>query len=139
MRGRRARATLPVDVRAGDGAQPTDGPLVEAVLDALPSPTVLLAQDGTVLLTNSVWRNAARFLDDERFLVGVGGDYFAMARLVRDDAATLAMIESVRALVVGPDELRDADPDLRTLRNLNTPEDYQAALEEWQAGASASI
>ena len=101
MRAQRARATLPIDVRAGDGTQPTDGPLVEAVLDALPSPTVLLAPDGTVLLTNSVWRNAARFLDDERFQVGVGGDYFAMARLVRDDAATLAMIESVRALSRG--------------------------------------
>ena len=46
-------------------------------------------------------------------------------------------VESVRALVVGPDELRDADHDLRTLRNLNTPEDYRTALEEWQSGASS--
>ena len=38
---------------------------------------------------------------------------------------------------MGPEELRDADPDLRTLRNLNTPEDYQAALEEWRSGASS--
>jgi diguanylate cyclase (GGDEF)-like protein len=82
---------------------------VEAVLDALPSPTVLLAPDGTVLLTNSVWREAAYFLDDERFQVDVGGDYFAMARLVRDDAATDAMIEAVRALSRGKAQQVSAD------------------------------
>jgi hypothetical protein len=26
--------------------------------------------------------------------------------------------------------MRTADPDLRTLRNLNTPEDYEAALRQ---------
>ena len=88
-------------MRAGDGTHATDDVLVEAVLDALPSPTVLLAPDGTVVLTNSVWREAAHFLDDDRFLVGVGGDYFAMARLVRDDITTDAMIEEVRALSRG--------------------------------------
>ena len=29
-----------------------------------------------------------------------------------------------------PDEMRDVDPELRTLRNLNTREDYLAALAE---------
>ena len=37
--------------------------------------------------------DAAEVLDDERFRVGVGGDYFALARQVRGDAATHAMIE----------------------------------------------
>jgi diguanylate cyclase (GGDEF)-like protein len=92
---------LPVDVRVCDGSQVADGLLVEAVLDALPSPTVLLAPDGTVLLTNSVWREAAHFLDDDRFRVDVGDDYFALARRVRDDAATEAMIEAVKALSRG--------------------------------------
>jgi len=82
---------------------------VEAVLDALPSPTVLLAPDGTVVLTNSVWREAAEVLDDERFHVGVGGDYFALARLVRDDAATAAMIDAVRALSAGEHQQVSAD------------------------------
>ena len=75
VRERRARPALPVDVRVGDA---TDALRVEAVLDALPSPTVLLAPDGTVLLTNSVWHEVADFLDDDRFQVGVGDDYFAL-------------------------------------------------------------
>jgi diguanylate cyclase (GGDEF)-like protein len=101
VRTRRTRRALPVDVRVSDGTRATEELLVEAVLDALPSPTVLLAPDGTVVLTNSVWREAAHVLDDERFHVDVGGDYFALARLVRDDAATAAMIDALRALSRG--------------------------------------
>jgi diguanylate cyclase (GGDEF)-like protein len=106
---RRARRALPVDVRVGDGTRATDELLVEAVLDALPSPTVLLAPDGTVVLTNSVWRDAAHVLDDERFHVGVGDDYFALARLVRDDAATATVIDDVRALSRGEQKQVAAD------------------------------
>ena len=47
------------------------------------------------------------------------------ALLAADRLRPFFLIESVRTLVVGPEELRDADPDLRTLRNLNTPEDYR--------------
>jgi transcriptional regulator of aromatic amino acid metabolism len=43
---------LPVCVRLHEVASDRDAALVEAVLDALPSPTVLLDADGTVLLTN---------------------------------------------------------------------------------------
>jgi diguanylate cyclase (GGDEF)-like protein len=105
---------LPVDVRLRDGTPADDAVLVEAVLveavlDALPTPTVLLDRDGRVLLTNSVWREAARVLDDVRFRVGVGGDYFTMARLVRDDAATDAMIDAVRALSRG--EMKQVSAD----------------------------
>jgi diguanylate cyclase (GGDEF)-like protein len=109
VRTRRARRALPVDVRVSDGSQATEELLVEAVLDALPSPTVLLAPDGTVVLTNSVWREAAHFLDDDRFHVGVGDDYFALARQVRDDAGTAAMIEAVRGLSRGAQEQVSAD------------------------------
>ena len=101
VRTRQVRRALPVDVRLSDGTSATEELLVEAVLDALPSPTVLLDPDGTVVLTNSVWRDAADVLDDDRFQVGVGDDYFALARLVRDDAATAAMIDHVRALSQG--------------------------------------
>ena len=58
------------------------------------------------------------------------------ALLAADRLRPVFLIESVRPLVVGPEELREVDPDLRTLRNLNTPEDYQTALEEWQSGTS---
>ncbi len=39
------------------------------------------------------------------------------------------LFEAVRTRRVRPDEMT-ADPDLRTLRNLNTREDYERALEE---------
>ena len=40
------------------------------------------------------------------------------------------LMEAVRTRVVKAEELRAADPDLRTLRNLNTHEDYLQALGE---------
>jgi molybdopterin-guanine dinucleotide biosynthesis protein A len=41
------------------------------------------------------------------------------------------LMESLRSRVVAADELRSVDPDFRTLRNLNSPDDYQRALEEY--------
>jgi molybdenum cofactor guanylyltransferase len=38
------------------------------------------------------------------------------------------LIDVLRARIVAADELRCEDPELLTLRNLNTPEDYQSAL-----------
>lgn len=35
--------------------------------------------------------------------------------------------------VVQAAELRDIDPDFKTLRNLNTPEDYEAALSDYES------
>jgi molybdopterin-guanine dinucleotide biosynthesis protein A len=40
------------------------------------------------------------------------------------------LLESVRTRVVAEPELRDVDPDLQTLRNLNHPEDYEKALRD---------
>ena len=40
------------------------------------------------------------------------------------------LFDAVPTRVVQADELRDVDPDFQTLRNLNTPEDYAAALRE---------
>jgi diguanylate cyclase (GGDEF)-like protein len=74
---------------------------VEAVLDALPSPTLLIDADGTVLLANTAWESAADVLGDDRVRVGVDGDYFAMARRLNDDAGTLSLIERLRALSRG--------------------------------------
>ena len=39
------------------------------------------------------------------------------------------LFDQVRTLEVPVEELRGVDPDLATLRNLNHPEDYQAALK----------
>jgi molybdopterin-guanine dinucleotide biosynthesis protein A len=53
-----------------------------------------------------------------------------VALLRADRLRPLFLMEAVRTRVVAADELRDVDPGLRTLRNLNTPEDYHSALAE---------
>lgn len=40
------------------------------------------------------------------------------------------LFDAVRTRRVKPDEMTAVDPELRTLRNLNTPEDYRAALAD---------
>jgi diguanylate cyclase (GGDEF)-like protein len=75
--------------------------LVEAVLDALPSPTVLLDADGTVLLTNPAWEAAEEVVEDERIDAGVGADYFAMALRACDDGVGQEIVDSLRALSCG--------------------------------------
>jgi molybdopterin-guanine dinucleotide biosynthesis protein A len=49
----------------------------------------------------------------------------------------LYLIESSNTLAVGLDDLRVVDPALDSLRNLNTPEDYQNALRD--GGISAEL
>src|SRR5215213_6223177 len=92
---------LPLDVRRRVGGPSQPAVVVEAVLDALPSPTLLIDADGTVLLANTAWESAADLLGDDRVRVGVDGDYFAMARRLNDDASTLTLIERLRALSRG--------------------------------------
>jgi molybdopterin-guanine dinucleotide biosynthesis protein A len=48
--------------------------------------------------------------------------------LAAEHLRLLDLVDSVRTRAVTADELRDVDPDLATLRNVNTPEDYRAAL-----------
>lgn len=50
--------------------------------------------------------------------------------LAHDRLRPAYLFEAVRTRRVTPEEMRDVDPDLRTLRNLNTREDYLAALAE---------
>jgi molybdopterin-guanine dinucleotide biosynthesis protein A len=57
------------------------------------------------------------------------------ALLAADRLRPFFLVESVRSRVVVADELRGVDPGLRTLRNLNTPEDYERALGEDAAAA----
>jgi diguanylate cyclase (GGDEF)-like protein len=109
VRSRPDRDDLPFDVRAREGAAVGPAVLVEAVLDALPSPTLLVAPDGTILLANAAWQTAAEFVDDSRLRVGVGDDYFAMALAVRDDAGTRALLEAVREVSCGERETALAD------------------------------
>jgi molybdopterin-guanine dinucleotide biosynthesis protein A len=49
--------------------------------------------------------------------------------LAADRLRPVFLFESVKTRRVRPDEIT-ADPELRTLRNLNTAEDYQQALAD---------
>jgi molybdopterin-guanine dinucleotide biosynthesis protein A len=52
-------------------------------------------------------------------------------RLLADDRLRpLFLVESVKTRVVSGDEMREVDPQLQTLRNLNFPENYQRALHD---------
>ena len=54
--------------------------------------------------------------------------------LAQDRLRPVFLFDAVRTRRVSPDEMRVADPDLRTLRNLDTREDYEAALRELSWG-----
>ena len=56
--------------------------------------------------------------------------------LAQDRLRPVFLFEAMRTRRVTPAEMREVDPDLRTLRNLNTREDYEAALSD--AGLSTS-
>lgn len=51
------------------------------------------------------------------------------ALLAQDRLRPLFLFQAVRTRRVRPDEIT-ADPDLQTLRNLNTREDYERALAD---------
>ncbi len=55
--------------------------------------------------------------------------------LEKDRLRPVFLFEAVRTRRVRPEEMAAVDPELRTLRNLNTQDDYRAALAE--AGLSA--
>ena len=50
--------------------------------------------------------------------------------LAADRMRPVYLIDAVKTRVVIDDELRDVDPEFATLRNLNTPEDYEQALRD---------
>ncbi|TKJ18496.1 EAL domain-containing protein [Blastococcus sp. CCUG 61487] len=77
-----------------------DAALVASVLDALPSPTVLIDGDGTMLLTNSAWDSMADAVGDD-LLIRVGGNYFAMALNMKDDDVNRALIADLGRLSRG--------------------------------------
>ena len=58
-------------------------------------------------------------------------------RLLKEDRLRpFFLFEAVPTRVVEASELAEVDPEFQTLRNLNTPEEYEAAARE--AGDSSS-
>ncbi|MDP9429935.1 MAG: EAL domain-containing protein, partial [Actinomycetota bacterium] len=107
--GRLGEPELPLDVRRRVGGSAQPAVVVEAVLDALPSPTLLIDAGGTVLLANTAWQNAADVLGDDRMRIGVDGNYFAMARRLNGEDSTSTLIEQLRALSRGERSSVQAD------------------------------
>ncbi len=83
--------------------------LGEAVLDALPSPTVLLDADGTVLLTNSAWSSITEPAERGRLALRVGDNYFDSALALRDDDTARAVVDQLRELAAGTRRLVSVD------------------------------
>jgi molybdopterin-guanine dinucleotide biosynthesis protein A len=50
--------------------------------------------------------------------------------LAADRLRPVFLFDAVRTRRVTPEEMRVVDPELKTLRNLNTPEEYRAALAD---------
>lgn len=85
-----------------------------------------------------------RIRDADIAIPFVGGFFQPMAALYRregvqrsiadllaaDRLRLVDLLEEARAIIVNEDDLRSVDPSLGTLRNLNTPEDYEAALRD---------
>ncbi len=53
-------------------------------------------------------------------------------QLARNELRPIFLYKKVRTREVSPDEIRRFDPEGLSFRNLNTPEDYQAALDLWR-------
>jgi molybdopterin-guanine dinucleotide biosynthesis protein A len=73
----------------------------------------------------------------------VGGNFHPLAAVYRIEVAEIAarllaegrlrlglLFEHAPTRIVGPEELAAVDPGLQTLRNLNTPEEYEQVLRE---------
>jgi molybdopterin-guanine dinucleotide biosynthesis protein A len=73
----------------------------------------------------------------------IAGYFHPLAALYRTEVVSVAeqllaqdrlrpafLFEEISTRVVGPEELREVDPSFQTLRNLNTPAEYEAALRE---------
>jgi molybdopterin-guanine dinucleotide biosynthesis protein A len=56
----------------------------------------------------------------------------AATLLAEDQGRMQLLIDRVATRIVYPEELSDVDPQLSSLRNVNTPEDYQEALRQAQ-------
>lgn len=132
------------------------GPLqgLAAGLAALPVSVELAYASATdVPFLEPAWIERLRELigDHDLAIPFVGGYHHPLAALYRRSAVLPAiesllredrlrpvfLMEAVRTRVVAAEELRAADPELGTLRNLNAPEDYQRALSDAGLGASS--
>lgn len=125
------------------------GPLqgLSAGLGALPQQMELAFATATdVPFLNPAWITRLRELigDDDLAMPLVDGYHHPLAALYRtrsvrpvvesllaeDRLRLVYLMEAIKTRLVSADELREVDSDLSTLRNLNTPQDYEQALKD---------
>lgn len=143
---------LPADVHIARDEREAKGPLegIRAGLSAL-SPSIdaayITSCDVPLLVPAFVDRMIELMGDHDVAVMEIDGFTHPLSAIYRRDTlprveALLAgdrlrplfLFEQVRTRRVKPEEVKDVDPELRTLRNLNTREDYRAALADAGVG-----
>jgi molybdopterin-guanine dinucleotide biosynthesis protein A len=144
---------LPADIRIVRDEEKGRGPLqgLAAGLTALRGrvEAAYLSSCDVPFLQPAFVRRLMDLLGDHAICVPRVGDYHhplaavyrlevadAVARLLAEDRLRpFFLFEAVPTRIVEAGELADVDPSFQTLRNLNTPADYEAALREMASEA----
>jgi molybdopterin-guanine dinucleotide biosynthesis protein A len=140
---------LPGSARVVRDPAPGRGPLqgIAAGMDALPSDADLVFVSGTdtpfmepawiLLLADLIGDADLAMPEVDGFLQPLAALYRRSGvrpaiedQLSSNRRSPSSLVGLVRSRIVRPEELASADPSLATLWNLNTPEDYRAALAE---------
>jgi len=139
---------LPDDVVITHDEREQRGPLegLRAGLKALPSSVELAyitSCDVPLLVPGFVKRMVELLGDHDIAVMEIDGFPHPLSAVYRratlphvenlldhDKLRPVFLFDAVRTRKVRPEEMVSVDPELRTLRNLNTPEDYSAALAE---------
>ena len=139
---------LPTNVLVARDPSPNEGPLAAfaAALSQIDDSTqsVFLTGCDLPFLTADVVRYVAGRMGEASAAVPyVDGRWHPLLAVYRSDVRPIAerlisdgrrrmidLIEAIDVVRIDPAELRTVDPALRSLRNVNTPEDYAAALRD---------
>jgi molybdopterin-guanine dinucleotide biosynthesis protein A len=142
---------LPPSVILARDPQPDRGPLqgLAAGLAALPvsvTAAFVSSCDAPFLRSAFVRRMVQLIGPSAACVLDVGGRLHPLAAVYRREVAAIAeqlladgrhgpadLCRAVNARVVTADELADVDPELHSLRNVNTPEEYAAAVRDSSA------
>ncbi|RBY89386.1 bifunctional diguanylate cyclase/phosphodiesterase [Blastococcus sp. TF02A-30] len=88
----------PLDVPESEATRARDAGLVAAIVDALPSPTVVLDPDGVIVMVNRAWEQDGR---DHGVAIRPGADYYAEAVGLADDPEGRTLVSELRELIAG--------------------------------------
>jgi molybdopterin-guanine dinucleotide biosynthesis protein A len=139
---------LPPEIEIARDPEEGRGPLqgLAAGLEALRGriDAAYLSSCDVPFLQPAFVRRIIELLGDQSVCVPKVGEYFhPLAAVYRIDVAPVALrllaenrprpvflFDEVSTRIVSPEQLADVDPTFQSLRNLNAPEDYEAALRD---------